>query len=249
MQLYSEIRENFPFLNSRIIGLELTCRGSIKPTDQSLPYRIEIRYSAWRSPDVRVITPKIDFGAAPHMYKDGTLCLFDSREQPWQRNWHLHETIIPWTSEWLMFYEIWLLTGKWVPSLRNTLKLRHRIQSSDRFSPARNGALRGFWRGADNALFSSCRHLPRSSATRENRASPELLTSIRARPGSAKDHTCTAGSTFWTFRDRIFKRSFGRRVITTQCAALERFHHLRELRSIDQFEWFTFREVERLLSV
>lgn len=47
------------------------------------------------------------------MYKDGTLCLYDWREQPWQKHWHLHETIIPWTSEWLVFYEIWLLTGKW----------------------------------------------------------------------------------------------------------------------------------------
>lgn len=25
----------------------------------------------------------------------------------------LVETIVPWTSEWLYFYEIWLVTGEW----------------------------------------------------------------------------------------------------------------------------------------
>lgn len=107
------IREAFPFLHVRICGLELICRGRIRPTEQSPRYRIEIRYSPWRSPEVKVIEPKIDFGAGPHMYKNGTLCLHDWHEQPWQNNWHLHETIIPWTSEWLVFYEIWLLSDKW----------------------------------------------------------------------------------------------------------------------------------------
>ena len=25
----------------------------------------------------------------------------------------IHETIIPWTAEWLVFYELWQLTGEW----------------------------------------------------------------------------------------------------------------------------------------
>jgi hypothetical protein len=107
------IREKFPFLHSRISGLELTCRGRIQPTEQSLSYRIEIRYAPWDSPEVRVIEPKIEFTPGAHMYHNDTLCLHDWREQPWEKNWHLHETIIPWTAEWLVFYELWLLTGKW----------------------------------------------------------------------------------------------------------------------------------------
>jgi hypothetical protein len=107
------LRQQFPFLNSRISGLELTCRGRIQPTEQSPSYRIEIRYAPWDSPEVRVIDPKIKFTKGAHMYHNDTLCLFDWREQPWRKYWHLHETIVPWTAEWLVFYELWLLTGKW----------------------------------------------------------------------------------------------------------------------------------------
>jgi hypothetical protein len=26
----------------------------------------------------------------------------------------IHETIIPWTAEWLVFYELWKISGKWM---------------------------------------------------------------------------------------------------------------------------------------
>ena len=34
---------------------------------------------------------------------------------PYEFNYSLRiiDTIIPWTQEWLYFYEIWLLTGEW----------------------------------------------------------------------------------------------------------------------------------------
>jgi len=107
------IREKFHFLHSRISGLELTCRGRIQPSAQSCSYRVEIRYSPWDSAVVRVIEPRIVFTPGAHMYRNDTLCLYDWRDQPLQKSWHLHQTIIPWTAEWLVFYEIWLLSGKW----------------------------------------------------------------------------------------------------------------------------------------
>ena len=107
------LRQQFPFLNCRISGLKLTCRGRIQPTELSPSYRIEICYSPWDSPEVRVIDPKIEFTKGAHIYHNDTLCLFDWREQPWRKRWHIHETIVPWTAEWLVFYELWLLTGKW----------------------------------------------------------------------------------------------------------------------------------------
>lgn len=108
------LRQKFPFLNPRISGLALTCRGRIRPTEFSPDYRVEIYYAPWDSPEVRVIHPKITFIEGAHMYRNDTLCLFDWREQPWENTLHLHETIVPWTAEWLLFYEIWLLTGKWL---------------------------------------------------------------------------------------------------------------------------------------
>lgn len=110
------LREKFPFLHSRISGLELTCRGQIQPTRPSRSYRVEIKYAPWNSPEVRVIDPKIEFASGAHMYRNGSLCLYDWREQPWKKNWHLYERIVPWTAEWLLFYEMFLLTGKWLGS-------------------------------------------------------------------------------------------------------------------------------------
>ncbi|HWX23034.1 MAG TPA: hypothetical protein VN578_24290 [Candidatus Binatia bacterium] len=57
------------------------------------------------------------------MYSDCKLCLYDWRDQPWQDKWHLHETVIPWAAEWLVFYELLLLTGKWHgPSALHSMK-------------------------------------------------------------------------------------------------------------------------------
>jgi len=108
------IRRYFPIFTCRLVGQNLNCRGRIKPTEHSSQYRIEIDYRPFFSPDVRVIDPKIEFTPNAHMFKDGTLCLYDCRTDPWQRNWHLYETVIPWTAEWLVFYELFLLTGKWL---------------------------------------------------------------------------------------------------------------------------------------
>ena len=108
------VRRNFPFFKTRVRGSELTCRGWMRPTETSEEYRVEIKYSSERSPDVRVLEPDIAVDAELHMYDEGTLCLYDWREQPWQNCWYLHETVIPWTAEWLVFYELFLLTGKWL---------------------------------------------------------------------------------------------------------------------------------------
>jgi hypothetical protein len=41
------------------------------------------------------------------------LCLFDPRERSWSNRDNLHETIIPWTAEWLVYYELFLISGVW----------------------------------------------------------------------------------------------------------------------------------------
>jgi hypothetical protein len=108
------IRQSFPFLNPRIRGLDLSCRGRIRPADGCGLYRVELRYSSGDPPTVRITEPQIEPNSRLHMYRDGTLCLYDWRDQPWSDKWHLHETIIPWTAEWLVFYELFLATGQWL---------------------------------------------------------------------------------------------------------------------------------------
>ena len=48
------------------------------------------------------------------MYHDGSLCLY--RTGQWVSGDLLVETIVPWTSEWLMHYEFWRATDEWLGS-------------------------------------------------------------------------------------------------------------------------------------
>jgi len=49
-----------------------------------------------------------------HMYPNGTLCLYWPQEQPWNDSMSLHDTIVPWVAEWLVYYEYYQETGRWV---------------------------------------------------------------------------------------------------------------------------------------
>ena len=60
---------------------------------------------------------KIDDEDFPHNYGIDSennmvqICLYRYRE--FTKDKFLANTIIPWTVEWLYFYEIWLATGEW----------------------------------------------------------------------------------------------------------------------------------------
>jgi hypothetical protein len=47
----------------------------------------------------------------PHVFGGEDLCLYYEGE--WTSEMALVETIVPWASEWLVHYELWLITGEW----------------------------------------------------------------------------------------------------------------------------------------
>lgn len=94
--------------------------GILKP--QFTTYQVEVRYIVGFNPQVRVLSPELcrlpgnEEGSLPHVYgpsSDPTLCLFDPEAGEWDSTMLIAETIIPWTIEWLTFYEFWLMTGVW----------------------------------------------------------------------------------------------------------------------------------------
>ena len=87
--------------------------GSIQPTELSPNYRIKIQYRGPQSPKVHVMEPSIH-PKAPHKYGDDSLCLFYPPDRSWEKQTIIAKTIIPWTAEWLIFYECWLETGNWL---------------------------------------------------------------------------------------------------------------------------------------
>lgn len=108
------IRRNFPSFRAAVSGDRLWCVGKAQPTIDGPVYRSRIDYRYGGVPQVRIVVPDIAPRPEIHMYQNGTLCLFDWREQPWLPSCLLHETILPWMAEWLLLYEAFLLTGRWL---------------------------------------------------------------------------------------------------------------------------------------
>lgn len=89
--------------------------ADLQPTPMSRHYSINIDYNLGVSPEVRVVTPKLQLHPEaeelPHTFPGDKLCLHLPGE--WSPAMHIAKTTVPWTSEWLFYYEIWLITGNW----------------------------------------------------------------------------------------------------------------------------------------
>jgi hypothetical protein len=71
---------------------------------------------------VRVLAPKL-VDRAPHLYPDGSLCLYWPKEWRWAPFEAIGETLLPWAALWLYYYEIWVDTGAWLgPSSHMSIK-------------------------------------------------------------------------------------------------------------------------------
>jgi hypothetical protein len=106
------VERHFPCFRCTLRKNILECVGEIVPSAQCSTYQIGIRYRNDGIPEVRIRRPEIPNRI--HMYGNGNLCLYDYREQPWSAGDNIHEKIIPWTAEWLVFYELYLICGKWL---------------------------------------------------------------------------------------------------------------------------------------
>ncbi len=80
--------------------------GKLKPTKESCTYTIKLEYSGSYT-KVYVVKPKI-LDNAPHRYDDGSLCLYYPKDMSYDKTSIIADTILPWTAEWLYYYEVWL---------------------------------------------------------------------------------------------------------------------------------------------
>jgi len=69
-------------------------------------------------PKIWVISPELekrsDQNRIPHTYSGNRLCLFLPGTGEWSRDKLIADTIIPWASLWLYYYEVWHATGDWL---------------------------------------------------------------------------------------------------------------------------------------
>lgn len=100
----------------------LVCRGRLRPSGVTREYEIVVEYRLGAAPVAIVEHPvligRADQRGIPHTYlADGygplRPCLYYPRDGDWREDRALAWTIIPWLLEWLVEYEVWLVTGEW----------------------------------------------------------------------------------------------------------------------------------------
>lgn len=103
--------------NAVVTRSKLTAEGYVQPTIWSRTYRVRLSYSLGSQPSVNVISPELQRSSPlsdTHRYRDGSLCLYRPGFRDWRPQDFVGESVVPWVSEWLFFYELWLTTGWWL---------------------------------------------------------------------------------------------------------------------------------------
>lgn len=85
--------------------------GELQPDPASPVYTVRIQYDPY-SPKVYILKPEV-LNNAPHRYGDKSLCLYHPNDKSYKPDLLIADTLVPWTSEWLYFYNIWLEEGVW----------------------------------------------------------------------------------------------------------------------------------------
>ena len=93
----------------------VTWIGTLQPGACNREYTIAIDYKLGERPDVTVLSPVLRDRSdqnIPHVYPGKHPCLHLPSE--WAPTMHIADTIVPWASDWLFFYEVWHATGEWL---------------------------------------------------------------------------------------------------------------------------------------
>ncbi|MBU9839277.1 MULTISPECIES: hypothetical protein [Enterobacterales] len=128
---YHGLRARFPDARCYITdkNKKLVWEGILSPGPFSREYTIRVEYSPPSTPDCYVLSPVLKelsqgtkiphtYATLPHL-KRTQLCLYLPRKRhpdkyaEWRPQLLLSETVLPWASLWLFYFEQWLFSGKW----------------------------------------------------------------------------------------------------------------------------------------
>jgi hypothetical protein len=118
VQQVNAIRTKYPTWKVSFNSFELKALGILQPTSRSEAYTVEIKFHILKPIQVRVISPILSKNEKgeniPHMYSQENLCLYMPKYDEFTRKMYISDTIIPWISLWLYYYEIWHATNEWL---------------------------------------------------------------------------------------------------------------------------------------
>ncbi len=99
---------------------EITWIYTLTPTPLSPLYEIKLNYKRGAGVRVYVLNPQpLELApgknSLPHVYstREQRLCLYYPEWREWHPGKLYVHTLIPWASEWLYHYELWVGTGDW----------------------------------------------------------------------------------------------------------------------------------------
>uniref|UniRef100_Q07NQ3 Type II CBASS E2 protein domain-containing protein n=1 Tax=Rhodopseudomonas palustris (strain BisA53) TaxID=316055 RepID=Q07NQ3_RHOP5 len=98
-------------------GLSWQYRTSPSPLSREYAVRIEFQQGSFPkvfidSPDLQALS---DGRSLPHVYDQSPaqLCLFFPKYEEWQPWMKLDQTVVPWATLWLFYFEEWLDSDEW----------------------------------------------------------------------------------------------------------------------------------------
>lgn len=123
------IRKHFPVYEVEVIesgtSTLLVASAEITPSEGCDTYHVRMQLElAWDNtfrsitrkqprPQVFIDRPSIPPDPRYYMLPDGSLGLCHPDKMPGLHERHLYEWVMPWTAEWLVYYELWKLDGVW----------------------------------------------------------------------------------------------------------------------------------------
>lgn len=126
------IENNYDFLKCRIIDKILVCRGVLELNGCSDSYRIKIEYVAGYEPKTTIVSPIIEPKKEIHMYNDHSICLYYPPDMRWNEKIPIYKYTIPWISEWIIFYELYLINGNIWEGKESPVHIREKDKNINR---------------------------------------------------------------------------------------------------------------------
>ena len=115
---YQSIKKEYPQFKTIIKRDKLIVDGELQPSPLHQVYAFKMMYKYREYPRVYIVNPKLkarsDTEKIPHIYSQNRPCLFYPKNKEFTDDMLLGNTIIPWLSLWLYFYEFWYATGSWL---------------------------------------------------------------------------------------------------------------------------------------
>jgi hypothetical protein len=110
-------RTRYPGFRCTLEGGQFIAQGQLQPSPVAAVYDVIVEYRVGKWPKAFVpgdqLQPLELGGKIPHTYSPTEPCLFYPSAESWRSDMRLADTIVPWLSLWLEYYEMWRATGEW----------------------------------------------------------------------------------------------------------------------------------------